>query len=107
APDLCDDGSSGTRVYSHVGTVVLGGWCGNHQELDSLRTRVHKAVRQAGRNMNTFARPEGNHAVVKLQQRASLQDEEVLPRPGVKVSDLPPTRRNALVNDAEVRMLEK
>src|SRR5688572_15601662 len=98
APDLCDDGSSGTRVYPHVGTVALGGWCGNHQELHSLRARVHKAVRHTGRNMNTLTRSEGNHAVVKLQQRASLQDEEVLSSPGVKVFDLPPIRRNALVN---------
>ncbi len=57
--------------------------------------------------MHTFTWSEGYCASIELQRRAALEDEEVLASLGVKVLDLSMARRNALLNDTKIRMLEK
>jgi hypothetical protein len=57
--------------------------------------------------MYTFAGSEGYCAAIELKRRAALEDEEVLASLRVKVLYLSTARRNALLNDTKIRMLEK
>ena len=92
---------------SHVCAIVRR--CGGRddEEDDVLCRAIAEAVFKVRRHMNALSGSEGDRVAGEFERRSAREHIEELARARVKVSDLSGTRRNTLLNDAEIRALQK